>query len=165
MRGLGLINLEGCEQDLKTMYRIECIGIEEKEKIIELCRGVFTGEPWNDDWSDDSQLDLYIQDLIGQDISLTYGMYENDELIGISMGYIKHWFTGTEYYINELCIKTDKQGIGAGTYFIGKIEDAIKNLGFGHIFLQTGADVPAYRFYKKNGFSELESQGSFVKEL
>ena len=29
------------------------------------------------------------------------------------MGYIKHWYTGTEYIINELCIKTDHQGSAA----------------------------------------------------
>ncbi len=147
------------------MYRFERIGTEEKVRITELFRGVFTGEPWNDDWSDEKQLEMYIQDLIGQDSSLTYGLYEGDEIIGVSMGYIKHWFTGTEYYINELCIRTDKQGLGAGSFFIRKIEQAVKENGIEHIFLQTGADVPAYRFYKKNGFTELEKQVSFVKEL
>ena len=104
------------------MYRFERIGTDEKESIKELVVSVFTDDPWNDDWSDDRQLDLYISDLIAQDISLTYGLYDVDKLIGISMGYIKHWFTGTEYYINELCIRADKQGSGAGTFFLQKIE-------------------------------------------
>lgn len=54
------------------MYRFERIGTDEKESIKELFISVFTDDPWNDDWSDDRQLDLYISDLIAQDISLTY---------------------------------------------------------------------------------------------
>ncbi len=36
------------------------------------------------------------------------------------MGNIRHWYAGTEYYINEFCIKTDEQGSGLGTYFLDK---------------------------------------------
>ena len=94
-----------------------------------------------------------------------YGLYDSDELIGMSLGYIKHWYTGTEYYIDELCIRTDRQGVGAGTFFLSEIEKAIKELGLKQIFLQTEAHVPAYEFYKKNGYIELEGHVSFAKEL
>ena len=70
------------------------------------------------------------------------------------MGDIKHWFRGTEYLINELCIKTDRQGTGAGTFFLTEIEKAVKKMGIKQIFLLTGRDVPAYNFYKKNGYVE-----------
>lgn len=33
------------------------IGIEQKEAIKKLFVSVFTIEPWNDDWSDEKQLD------------------------------------------------------------------------------------------------------------
>ena len=141
------------------------IGIDQKEEIKKLFVSVFTIEPWNDDWSDESQLDSYIEDLIGQGYSLTYGLYDGDELIGMSLGYIKHWYTGTEYYIDELCIRTDRQGAGTGTFFLSEIEKAIKELGLKQIFLQTEAHVPAYEFYKKNGYIELEGHVSFAKEL
>lgn len=130
------------------------LSINDKEAIKELFTGVFTGEPWNDDWSDSEQLDLYIEDLCGQGYSLTFGLYDGGELIGISMGDIKHWFRGTEYLINELCIKTDRQGTGAGTFFLTEIEKAVKEMGIKQIFLLTGRDVPAYNFYKKNGYVE-----------
>ena len=130
------------------------LSINDKEAIKALFTGVFTGEPWNDDWSDSKQLDCYIDDLCGQGYSLTFGLYDGGELIGISMGDIKHWFRGTEYLINELCIKTDRQGTGAGTFFLKEIEKAVKGMGIKQIFLLTGRDVPAYNFYKKNGYVE-----------
>ncbi len=147
------------------MYDFKKIGINEIEIIKELFTGVFTIEPWNDDWSDKEQLNLYLLDLIGQNNSLTYGLFDSDNLIGVSMGHIKHWYSGTEYYIEELCIQTDKQGNGIGTYFLKEIEKAIKETGITQIFLQTESNVPAYNFYNKNGFCELKEHVSFVKKI
>ena len=147
------------------MYEIKRLSTDEKENIKDLFVSVFTNEPWNDDWSDKTQLELYITDLTGQSYSLTYGLYDNDELIGISMGYIKHWYSGTEYIINELCIRTDRQGKGAGSFFLSEIEKAIKEIGLKQIFLLTDSNVPAYEFYKKNGYVELESNVSFAKTV
>ena len=145
------------------MLELRRLSTDDKEAITNVFVSVFTREPWDDDWSDREQLDLYINDLIGQSYSLTYGLYDQDELIGISMGYIKHWYTGTEYIINELCIKTDRQGTGAGTFFLSGIEKAIKELGLKQIFLLTDRDVPAYGFYKKNGYIEVNNLVPFSK--
>lgn len=134
-------------------------------EIKELFAGVFTKEPWNDDWLDENQLQSYIHDLVGQDNSLTFGLYEEDNLIGISMGHIKHWYTGTEYYIDELCISTENQGQGIGTLFVGEIEKACREMGLTHLFLLTGKDVPAFSFYKKLGFCAAENMVAFAKNL
>ena len=51
--------------------------------------------------------------------------------------------------IDELCIRTDRQGAGAGTFFLAEIEKTIKELGLKQIFLQIEAHAPAYEFYKR----------------
>ena len=148
------------------MYTLKRLGPEDREAIKEVFVSVFTAEPWCDDWSDTEQLDLYLQDLTGQGYSLTYGLYDDaGELIGISLGYIKHWYSGTEYIINELCIRTERQGAGAGTFFIREIEKAIRELGIKQIFLLTDSNVPAYEFYRKNGFTEQTTNVSFSKRV
>ena len=148
------------------MYTLKRLGPEDREAIKEVFVSVFTAEPWCDDWSDTEQLDLYLQDLTGQGYSLTYGLYDDTgELIGISLGYIKHWYSGTEYIINELCIRTERQGAGAGTFFIREIEKAIRELGIKQIFLLTDSNVPAYEFYRKNGFTEQTTNVSFSKRV
>ena len=86
-------------------------------------------------------------------------------LIGVSMGHIKHWYSGTEYCIDELCIQTEKQGNGIGTFFLKEIEKGIKEIGLVQIFLQTEKNVPAYDFYQKNGFYELKEHVSFGKQI
>ena len=147
------------------MLNLKRLTIKDKAIITDVFISVFTKEPWNDDWSDTNQLDMYINDLVGQGYSLTYGLFDDDELIGISLGYVKHWYSGTEYIINEFCIKTDRQGAGAGSFFIAEIEKAIKELGIKQIFLLTDSNVPAYNFYKKNGFVEEQTTRSMAKRF
>ena len=141
------------------------LDLSDIEEIKALFADVFTGEPWNDDWSDERQLDRYIRDLTGQSNSLTFGGYSDARLIALSMGYIKHWYTGTEYIINELCVAREMQGRGIGTSFLTDIEKYLIDNGMTHIFLLTERDVPAYEFYKKNGFVELENSVAFSKRL
>ena len=150
---------------MEKKYELKRLGMNETEAIKELFVGVFTIEPWNDDWSNQEQLDFYLSDLVGESNSLTYGLFEDEKLIGVSMGHFRHWYSGTEYYIDELCIKTDKQGNGIGTHFLKEIEKGIKEIGLSQIFLQTESNVPAYDFYQKNGFCELKEHVSFVKRI
>lgn len=146
-------------------YSFKQLDESNSDVITELFASVFTKEPWNDDWSDENQLRAYIHDLVGQDNSLTFGLYEGNELTGVSMGHIKHWYTGTEYFIDELCISTSKQGQGIGTIFVGEIEKACREMGLTHLYLLTNKDAPAYKFYKKQDFYEAESTVAFSKDL
>ena len=69
------------------------LSIDDKEAIKDLFISVFTGEPWNDDWSDSKQLDQYIEDLCGQGYSLAFGLYDDGELIAY---YEKHEYRDRE---------------------------------------------------------------------
>lgn len=140
------------------------LSINEIEMIKRFFAAVFTQEPWNDDWSDEEQLHAYIMDLIGNRNSLAFGLFENDTMVGLSMGEIRHWFTGTEYFINEFCIKTEEQGRGLGSQFLAKIGEHIKAKGITHMFLLTDNDVPAFQFYQKNGFCHLKNSVALFKE-
>lgn len=145
---------------------IKELDIKEIEKIEALFGEIFMNEPWNDDWSDKAQLHAYMLDLMGNRNSLTFGLFEDEELIGLSMGSIMHWYTGTEYNISEFCIKTEKQGLGMGTVFFEEVEAYVmNNWNVKQIFLQTERGVPAYEFYQKRGFIELKDHVSFFKRL
>ena len=65
------------------MLNLKRLTIKDKEIITEVFISVFTKEPWNDDWSNTNQLDMYINDLVGQGYSLTYGLFDDNKLICI----------------------------------------------------------------------------------
>ena len=128
-----------------------------------LFRDVFTQPPWNDDWSDEEQLDEYLLDLMGARTPLILGLVEGDELIGVSLGNVRHWYEGTEYLIDELCIKTELQGRGYGSLFLALMEEHLTELGLHTIYLTTDRDVPAYEFYRARGFRELPNDVALFK--
>ena len=144
------------------MY-IKKLELEHLEEVKELFKRVFMNEPWNDDWSNEKQLTNYMLDLMGNRNSLGIALCEKDEIVGISLGSIMHWCAGTEYYIYEFFIIREHQNKGFGSQFLAEIEEYVKELGINHIYLQTERPMPAYEFYKKNGFKELEEHASLVK--
>ena len=147
------------------MAEIKILQLSDLKEIKELFQSVFSSPPWNDDWSDEEQLENYILDLIDIKTAISFGLYKENNLIGISLGHIKHWYEGTEYYIDELCIKTGKQGCGYGLRFLELIEAYLKQQGVKHIFLLTERDVDAYEFYKRNNYRELTNNVAFCKKL
>ena len=124
----------------------------------ELFASVFTGPPWNGDWSDPAQLNAYIQDLTRQSNSLAFGLFQGSVLVGLSMGRVKHWYTGTEYSTPAVRARAwaasswEKWRGPAGSWMT-------------HIFLLTDKDVPAYGFYRKQGFYELKENVAFAKKI
>ena len=139
--------------------------IDDIEIMKELFKSVISGPPWYEDWSDGKQLDEYFRDLIEVRNPVNFGLYEDDKLIGLSVGRMKHWCGGNEYWIEEFCIHTDYQGKGCGTEFISMIENRLAVQGYHQIFLFTDRNKPAYRFYHKLGFEELPHLAAFFREF
>ena len=141
------------------------LSIQDLTRIRTLFRSVFTREPWNDDWSDETQLNAFLTELIGNPNSLPLAYAEEDTLAAVAMGHIRHWYEGTEYYIDELCVRTDLQGQGLGGRFLDDIAAYLRRNGISAIFLLTDTDTPAYTFYQKHGFRVLEKNAALVKPL
>lgn len=141
------------------------LSLDDFEEIKKLFKEVFMAPPWNDDWSDDNQLNEYLHDLMEVRTPLCYGLYVDDILTGVSIGNIRHWCGGTEYFIEELFVKISEQGKGYGAEFLRLIENELPSKGVIQIFLQTETTVPAYKFYKNRGFTELKNHVSFFKDL
>ena len=126
---------------------------------------IFSQEPWNDCWDDPEQLRRYMEELLGTPNALCLGLFEDDVLVGISLGRIRHWYQGTEYWIDELGIDPERQGMGAGRRFLELIDGDLRKREVAAVVLLTDRRVPAYRFYQKNGFTEQAGQVLFAKHL
>lgn len=147
------------------MPEIKELTIEKIDIIKSFFKDVFMREPWNDDWSDDEQLHQYITDIIGNRNSLAFGLFEEEQLLGLALGNIKHWYTGTEFFVEEFCVKTEMQGQGLGTEFLRLLEVELRVRDIKTIFLMTGKEMPAFEFYRKNGFEEIINHVSLKKDI
>lgn len=134
-------------------------------QMAELYREAFAGEPWNDDWSDTKQLNEYMKDISKAYNALNYGLLIDGKLVGMSVGKINHWWEGTNYNIEELCVSPTYQSQGLGSRFLALIEERVREKGLSGIFLQTDNDKPSYHFYHKNGFKDLDMHISLYKSV
>jgi len=128
--------------------------LRELDQVKKLFLDVFTHEPWDDEWASDEQVTAYMTDLMGNKNSLSLGFFEEEELTGLSLGYLFHWWQGDEYFIKEFCISRERQGKGLGSAFLREMERFLKEKRISAVWLATERPVPAYSFYLKNGFSE-----------
>ena len=134
-------------------------------QMAELYREAFSGEPWNDDWSDTEQLSEYMKDISKAYNALNYGLVVDGKLAAMSIGKINHWWEGTNYNVEELCVSPSYQGQGVGSEFLELIEQSVREKGLDGIFLQTDNDKPSYHFYHKNGFMDLDAHISLYKSV
>ncbi|HEM6023688.1 TPA: GNAT family N-acetyltransferase [Streptococcus suis] len=145
--------------ELKELYS------SDMEMVKQLFLSVFSQGPWNDDWSDEEQLDRYLGDLLSHPRALCFGLVDQGKLIALPLGHIRYWYEGTEYRIEELCISRDYQGRGIGQDFLKRIEEQLVERKIVHILLQTERNLPAFSFYKKCGFRALEEDVTMVKKV
>ena len=144
--------------------KIKELNLHQIKDITLLFQDVFSQEPWNDKWNDE-QLPLYHLDLMDNKTSLSYGLFDQNQMIGLSIGHIRHWYQGTEYRIDEFCIDTKYQSQGCGTFFLQEIEKQVKEKNIKTLFLQTDRTIPAYHFYQKNGFETVDDLITLVKNI
>ncbi len=140
------------------------INLDQIEQIKQRMLDIFSGEPWNDRWTQE-QLHCYIAELTGNTNSLSFGLYREDALIGIALGRVKSWYEGREYWIEEFGILPELQQKGFGSAFLNGIEEILAKKGIPYVALLTQRNFPAYHFYVKNGFEEQKETVFFVKKI
>ena len=111
----------------------------------------------------------YIINDTGEKTSNTISVAEQLEVCllytsGVSLGRLKHWFNGTEYCIDDFCIRSSCQGKGAGSLFLKMLRAYGRKKNYKKITLRTKRTASAYEFYKKNGFREIEEDVFFSME-
>lgn len=126
---------------------------------------VFTREPWNDVYKTDHTVQDYFSAMEDNNKFIGFVACTEDRIVGLCLGLLKPWINGIEYYIDELCIDIDYQGQGIGTKFMEFIKKPLQEIGANGIILNTECRYPAYEFYLKNEFIQLEDIVIMVKEL
>ncbi|MFW5775008.1 MAG: GNAT family N-acetyltransferase [Chitinivibrionales bacterium] len=133
-----------------------------------MCRlfvSVFSQQPWNDRWESDTQATDYLLDLVDNRNSLCFGFYVQEQLIGLSLGYIFNWWEGKELFIKEFCIHRQYQKQGYGKAFMADIESRLRDMAIKTVWLSTGKHTPAFRFYQRCGFTTQDDFAFLAKNI
>ena len=146
------------------MLVIKELSKENKKEIEEVFLKTFSEEPWCDT-RDFDQLDLYMDELLAPFNSLTFGLFLDEVLIGISLGRIAHFYDGTQYRVDEFCIKSGFHGLNYGSKFMTMLSEETLKRNIKYIILTTERAFPAYQFYLKNGFDVVDGNVMLAKKI
>ncbi|MFJ7859139.1 GNAT family N-acetyltransferase [Peribacillus sp. NPDC097206] len=116
---------------------------------------VFNDEPWNDEWTC-TKAEKYLLSFYQTPGFLGILAVENDEILGFIFGVNRVWWSGDEFFINEMCVKTQYQNKGIGRAMLNHLIKELHGSHISNITLLTDRGIPAEEFYKKNGFEEIE---------
>ena len=94
---------------------------------------------------------------------LGYVLKGQTGIAALCIGTKKPWIQGTEYYIDQFCVKPDRQGREIGSRFLKLIEREIQAEGMNAIILNTERGFPSESFYLKNGFRLVEGLVTLIK--
>lgn len=124
-------------------------------KCTELFIDVFNKEPWNDEWEME-KAKQYLLDFHHTPGFMGILAIEEDKLMGFIFGVHRVWWSGDEFFINEMCVKANQQKKGIGKALLNHLIKELAGSTIKNISLLTDRGIPAEEFYKKNGFEEIE---------
>lgn len=115
----------------------------------------FNSAPWFDEWTTE-QAKAYLTDFIHTPGFIGIVSLENNQINGILFGNRKQWWSGHEFYIQEIAITPTAQHKGVGSKIMQFLVDTITPMNIEGITLLTDRGTTAEKFYLKNGFEEIE---------
>jgi aminoglycoside 6'-N-acetyltransferase I len=117
---------------------------------------VFRQAPWNDDWSLE-RAKLYLRDIVM--LPNFYGVVAQNEseIIGMCWGHIKRWWVRDEFYVDEMCVASERQRQGIGQQILIYAKQKLGEQDVSELTLLTARDSAAESFYQKQGFVVLKN--------
>lgn len=138
------------------------------KKDIETCARIFidaySREPWNEN-HDLGKVKEFLTKFTSENTNIGWVILEESQIAGFAVGVIIPSIERDYFRIEDICVRPDMQRIGIGRELIKRIAIELKSKNIDSIILNTIRDFPAYRFYLKNGFVEIESSSTMLLEI
>ncbi|MCC5621812.1 GNAT family N-acetyltransferase [Nostoc sp. CHAB 5715] len=133
---------------------IQTFTTEYLDKCAHLYIEVFNGEPWNEEWTfETAKARLF-------EILNTPGfvgfVFKQDELLGFVAGYCKQGQKSKSFYLEEICVRPNKQRQGIGTRLLNQLMDTLTAMEVTGVYLLTKKDGQAEAFYTKHGYQRSQ---------
>ena len=115
---------------------------------------VFSLPPWSDRWPSSERARQYISDLLGIPGFRGFLAVQDAQIVAFCLGHRRRWWQGDEYYVNEMGVIPAMQRSGIGSKLIAYAEEHLRQDGIQYVALLTERDIPAERFWRKQGYGQ-----------
>lgn len=132
------------------LEQIQTFSTEYLDRCAYLYVEVFNSEPWNEEWSFNTARTRLFE--IINTPGFVGFVFKQDELLGFLAGYCKQGQKSKSFYLEEICVRPDKQRQGIGTKLLNKLMDTLIYIEVNRVYLLTNKDGQAETFYTKHGY-------------
>ena len=134
---------------------IKPFSMNDLQKCCELFIRTFNGEPWYEHWTTETAYARLLE-VAENKRFFGYTLWDNKELTGAILCYLKTFHNGPEMFIEEMLISPDYQRKGYGMLLMDEVEKYAAENEIKNITLLTGKNKPSFDFFKKCGYEHLE---------
>ena len=142
--------------------------IKFEEKFLNECSNIylsiFNNPPWNDKWTLETVYkrlrDIYISPNFEGVIC-----FKDNSIIGGIFGNCEQYYDGIHYFLKEMFVLNNYQGLGVGTLLMKKLFENLKKEKVSDVYLFTSKKNKTNEFYFKNEFEEFNGMVMMGKIL
>lgn len=140
-----------------------------KESDLEICSEIFTrvfsSKPWNEPWTFDIAYKRLSHFFNSNGFLGVLSESISGEVMAFALGNKEPFCYGELYYLREMCVDNQHQYSGVGTNLSSYLDECLLSDNIKGIYLATGAEIPAAKFYEKNGFKISDDMSFYFKRF
>jgi aminoglycoside 6'-N-acetyltransferase I len=140
-----------------------------KETDLETCAKIyveaFNAPPLCYDFLTDAKAERYLRDITRTPGFMGYTYQIDGEIVAFCFGKLDGYFEGTMFEVEELAVTAHLHRSGVGSVVMQLLETKLAGYGVSAVNLHTSKKLPAYDFYLKNGYEELNENVTLMKWL
>ncbi|MCL2199496.1 MAG: GNAT family N-acetyltransferase [Defluviitaleaceae bacterium] len=140
-----------------------------QESDLEICTEIyvsaFNAPPLSYDFLTKEKAERYLRDITRTPGFLGYTYWEEDEMVAFCFGKLDNYFEGVMFEVEELAVVPGKHRSGVGSTVMRLLEAKLAGYRVMAVNLHTSRDLPAFSFYLKNGYEELQENVTLMKWL
>ncbi|WP_413526935.1 GNAT family N-acetyltransferase [Marinilactibacillus psychrotolerans] len=125
---------------------------------------VFNHSPWNDEWESE-KASLYLKDIFNTPGFIGMEGIIDDCVVAAIIGNRKHWWSGDEFFVQEMFIDPKYQGKGIGSSLFEQLTGLLKEKNISTLSLLTDKGIDAEFFYKTKGMVQIDRLIFLSKEV
>ena len=130
--------------------------IEMLDECVDLYMKTYSQEPWNESWESRDIISNFYKNHYANNYFAGFVAIKDEKIVAVSVGFLKPWIKGMEYYIDDFFVSSDYHRQGIGSEFMAGIRKELISQNIRAIILSTERNYPAHKFYETLDFKVLD---------
>lgn len=130
----------------------------------EILCAVYNNDLWQCRWTNETAA-AYLADYADAPAFVGCAAEAEGCVVGAAFAHRKRWWNNDELFLDEMFVRPDWQGRGAGRLLMAQLEAYVTQHRLAGVTLTTNRYAPAPAFYRRLGFQDCEHVLFMAKEI